>query len=296
MACSVWCLYGLPGSNLNSRKLRFSSFHTCVRSGSMRLSHAETCESLCSLSTEITVFQTGVTVLPPSPSSHHYSLRPVTEGHTAPVLLVPQPILSYTCLHTLAIHPQHTARFRELTKLLPVNWSPANLLLGSSWLCESSHPAAQLFHRGRYGWTQTPVQRQLHKLQGYCLAIGSQSLPPPSIIWSISHTSSGAHISAWFGELGICEPVRSDEVCSALMCVCMVKLFWFLFASLMKETLPPAAFIGILHNGMLVLAELWGATNAGSSLHALKANQDISLITLAWWMLWSVAHGIGFVD
>lgn len=256
--------------------------------------------------------QTGTTVLAPSLSSHHCSPKPVTWGHTAPIPLAPQLIPPYslaiylcpscTCLDTLAIRPRHTARLWELTKLLPVNWLPANLLLGSSWLCESSYPAAQLFHRGRYGWTRTPVQRQLHKLQGYCLDIGSWSLPPPSSIWSISHASSGAHISAWFGGLGIHEPVRLAEVCSALMCVCvhacvrMVKLFCFLFASRLGERLPPEAFIGVLHNGMVVLVELWGVTNTGSPLSAFKEYQDISLIAVAWLMLWSVAHGIGFVD
>lgn len=52
MACSVWCLYGLPGIILNSRKLQFSSFHMCVGSGSTRLSHARARESLYSLPTE----------------------------------------------------------------------------------------------------------------------------------------------------------------------------------------------------------------------------------------------------
>lgn len=180
----------------------------------------------------ITVPQMGVMlILLPSFPSHHCCLKPVTQGNIAPISLSSQPIQPYTsaiypcpsctCLDTSAIRPWHTARREELTKLPPDNWLPANLLLGSSWLCESSYPAAQLFHRGRYGWTRTPVQRQLHKLRGYCLDIGSWRLLPPSIIWSISHTSSGAHISAWFGGLGIHESVRFTEVCSVLMCVCV---------------------------------------------------------------------------
>lgn len=193
---------------------------------------------------------TGAAALPPSSSAHHHPPSVVTWGHTAPTPLAPELIQLYTSaisfcpsctyLDTSAIRPQHTARLWELTKLLPVNWLPANLLLGSSWLCESSYPAAQLFHRGRYGWTRTPVQRQLHELQGYCLDIGSWSLLPLSIIWSVSHTSSGAHILAWFGGLGIHEPVKLVEICSSLMCVCggrgacTVKWFCFLFASFFR--------------------------------------------------------------
>lgn len=201
---------------------------------------------------------------------------------------IPYTSASYPCpscthLDTSAICPWHTARLKELTKLPPDNWLPANLLFGSSWLCESSYPAAQLFHRGRYGWTRTPVQRQLHKLRGYCLDIGGWRLLPPSIIWSISHTSSGAHISAWFGGLGIHESVRFTEVCSALMCVCVctVRLFCFPFVGLLRKILLSAAFIGVLHNGLLALVELWGTTNTGSPLRASKENPDISLTAFA---------------
>lgn len=193
---------------------------------------------------------TGAAALPPSSSALHCSPKVVIWGHTASTPLAPEPIQPSTSaisscplctyLDTSAIRPRHTARLWELTKLLPVNWFPANLLLGSSWLCESSYPAAQLFHRGRYGWTRTPVQRQLHEQQGYCLDIGSWSLLPPRIIWSVSHTSSGAHISAWFGGLGIHEPVKLVEICSSLMCVCggrgacTVKWYCFLFASFFR--------------------------------------------------------------
>lgn len=52
IACSVWCLYGLPGIIPNSRKLQFSSFHMCVSSSSTRLSHAQARQSLYSLSSE----------------------------------------------------------------------------------------------------------------------------------------------------------------------------------------------------------------------------------------------------
>lgn len=225
------CLYGLPGIILNSRKLQFLSFHMRVGSGSTRLSHAQACESLYSLSTEHNSpsdWRYGITpfILFPPLLSEASDLGPYcicsscpTANSTLYLNHLPLPFM-HLPWH-LAIRPRHTARLWELTKLLPVNWLPANLLLGSSWLCESSYPAAQLFHRGRYGWTRTPVQRQLHKLRGYCLHIGSWSLLPPSIIWSISHTSSGARISTWFGGLGIHEPVRLAEVCSVLMSVCV---------------------------------------------------------------------------
>lgn len=52
MAFWKWCLYELPRIILNSRKLQFSTFHMCVGSSSTRLSHAQACESLYSLSAE----------------------------------------------------------------------------------------------------------------------------------------------------------------------------------------------------------------------------------------------------
>lgn len=236
---------------------------------------------------------TGAAALPPSSSALHCSPKVVIWGHTASTPLAPEPIqpstsaISFcplcTYLDTSAIRPRHTARLWELTKLLPVNWFPANLLLGSSWLCESSYPAAQLFHRGRYGWTRTPVQRQLHEQQGYCLDIGSWSLLPPRIIWSVSHTSSGAHISAWFGGLGIHEPVKLVEICSSLMCVCggrgacTVKWYCFLFASFLGQRLLPMTFIGLSHNGMLILVDLRGATDTiRNPSRSVKGNWDIS--------------------
>lgn len=52
MAFWVWCLYGLPGIILNSRKLQFSTFLMCVGSSSTRLSYAQACECLYFLSAE----------------------------------------------------------------------------------------------------------------------------------------------------------------------------------------------------------------------------------------------------
>lgn len=52
MAFWVWCLYGLPGIILNSRKLLFSTFRMWVGSSRTRLSHAQSCESLYFLSAE----------------------------------------------------------------------------------------------------------------------------------------------------------------------------------------------------------------------------------------------------
>lgn len=222
----------------------FSSFHMCLSSSSTRLRHVRTSVHFL---VKMIAPHIRASALPPRPSAHYCSPKPVTHGHSAPAPLTPQPTQS----HTLAIFFSplrtylDTSPFALNTQQDSGSWrsyyQPTDyllicclaaagcvkaLILQLNFFTEGGTAEHELLYRGNYASYR--VTALTSTAEACCLWVA----------FEVFHTTAAVHISQpglvdW---TFVC--LSSWWRCVLYRCVsgvCMVKLFCFLFASFLGE-------------------------------------------------------------